>query len=229
MSRQALSPLPPTSAESIGVLGGSGTFGINSTELSHITAGNLIIGGTGLGGGLTTGTAWNIGGTAGTTAGAYNLTLNNAGNINTSAGTITLGSNNLTMNAGTVTLGSITGNSSSSVSLLPSIAESIGVGGAGGTFNISAANLAAMTTGIVNIGNTSITGGLTVYGNLNLTGTAGSTAGAYTLNLSDGGNITSNGNTLTEGGNVINLNALGNVNMTTPSNAKYCPRKYHRK
>ena len=104
------------------------------------------------------------------------------------------------------------------MTLTPNSAEAISVGyssAQAGTFSVESGELANITAGTVTIGSTSLAGGLTVGGNIGVSGTVGTTAGAYNLNLYNAGNINSSGNTFTEGSNAINVTSGGNISITT--------------
>jgi len=119
---------------------------------------------------------------------------------------ISITANNVTF-SGTVNAGS------STVTLLPNGAKSISVAGAGGTFDVSATDLAAITAGTLVIGTTALGGGLTVAGAINVSGAG--PAEVYNLQFANGGNYTANGQTITLGTKTLIVNALGTADTGT--------------
>ena len=131
------------------------------------------------------------------------------GNIAMSAGTFALSGASVSMGTSTINVGN------GLVVLAPTSNVAIAVGDTTGTtaaFDVTAAQLGQITAGAVVIGNTTSTGGLTVAGNLNTSGTPGSTAGAYNLYLFNGGNVVATGETTNVGNNILGMQAGGTVN-----------------
>jgi filamentous hemagglutinin family protein len=174
-------------AINLGAATKSSTFDITTGELALITAGTLSVGDSNVAGGL------NLGGNltvAGSGAGKYNLTFNNAGNIDTASYSITLGDKDLNITSGgTLTTSAITGVAGSVANLT---AASITFGG---TTSVENATITSTGTG----GAMAINNPITVTQTLNLISQANSSitqTGALTAPTlaltSDTGNITLN-------------------------------------
>lgn len=152
----------------------------------------------------------NVTGTNGVT-----ISTSGSGNVSNSA-TRSISATNavISITANDVTFsGTINAGTSGAVLLMPNGTKSIAVGGGVSTFSVSAAELAAITSGTLTIGTTAQAGGFTVAGNLNVSGAG--PAGAYNLVFNNGGNYTASGRTITLGAKTLTVNALGTVTTGT--------------
>src|SRR6185437_5477301 len=141
-------------------------------------------------------TAQYDGGVSLTTAGTGTATIN--GILKSSGGNATVTTNTFAMGAsGAISDGSGT------TTIKPASAESISVDGAGGALAITSTELGQITAGTLVVGDSSLSGGLTVAGSANL-GTLG-----YNLTLNNAGNITANGQTTTIAGKTLTFNGTG--------------------
>jgi hypothetical protein len=193
-----------TAGTTIGINGGAGALNISATELADIIASSLTIGSATAGTIDTAGTQ-SISGTAGTTAGAYNLTLISNSNI-TGSGNYTLGANSFTATAnGSVTLGNITGGTGAAAIDVSANAGNLTLG------NLTNANglIDVDASGTVNVG--TIT---TVAGVVDVD--AGGTATVAAITKTGAGAITVDGTSVTVTG-ATSSNAGGSVTYTNSS------------
>lgn len=222
---QGLVILRPTTAQAITVGGAGGVtpFEVTSAMLASISAAALVIGDLSLGGGMTVASNLN-------TAAAYSLYLFNAGNIDASGRTITVGNRSFGMQAGgTLDTGTISGGTGS-IGLV-----------AGGTLTVSGAvttaglgSLTLMTSSGSNgniVLNASVGGGgyttLSANGSGNISQSTGTISGGLIRLSSTSGNIGTgvsalevSGTTLstnTGGSGVVNLNTTGSMSLSSSS------------
>jgi hypothetical protein len=189
-----------TSSTSIGI-----TAGANLTLPSAITAGTTVSVSTAPSSNASITVNANLTGATGvtlTTDGTGDVANAVSTSISTTNAPISITANNVSF-AGSVNAGT------STVALVPNGAKSIAVGGSGATFNVTSANLNAITASTLTIGSTGVAGGMTIAGAVNV---SGSGAGAFNLALNNGGNYTGAGQTITLGSKTLNVSAVGTVN-----------------
>lgn len=193
--------------------GGNITFGALSGDAGNMTVGSMNAG---------TGTI-NI------DANNANHTLALGGNIDASSltidvgngGTITSGGITITTDGYTVNTGSFNAGANTLTITTQTAGTTIGLNGGIGTLNISAGELADFIASSINIGTGGVggSGTLTTANTLNISGVAGTDAGAYSLNLNSNDAIAGSGN-FTIGANsfaatATNSVALGNISGGT--------------
>ncbi|GEM_PF-2147000 len=197
-----------------GASGPAGSFAITNAALGAITTTGLIVGNSGLTGGVILAGAVDVSGSG---AGAYDLTFNNQGTFNGNGQTIALGDRSLTINAGSsVTTGGIAGNNAtvSVTGTALTLAGSINLGGASST--------ATLTTVTGGTGNISDSGTITVAAGslIQMTTTAGGQlnfASPDTLTVGAGGTIHLVTNNLSLVNTTINATATGTVKIENAS------------
>ena len=206
--------------------GTSGILDISSAEMSRMTTGLLILGLTNYSGGISsTGDVTLASGTAGTTQGAYAIRLDNAGFVNIN-NTINTNGNNFTVQSdgfrllspGSINTGSgstyLYTNMTNKAITVDGLVDDADTSSASGIFDVSAAELARITTSNLTIGSTSYSGGITVQNNLNTSGSGGVTAGAYTVYLQNAGNINIGNYNINTGTNNLTIQAASTGAIT---------------
>src|SRR5262249_36185985 len=142
----------------------AGSFNVTAGVLSSIVANTLTIGSTSLVSGISLG--------ASVVQPTYNMVFVNAGTFDAGSNGISAPSRNVTIQASDILIpGAITANI---VTLLPVSAEQINFNGSSavvGSFNVTSAVLSSITANNLTIGTTSLSGGILMGNNIDVSGT----------------------------------------------------------